>query len=128
MKNQLIIGLVTVAFVVLFTTSCYYDEVLPVTIEVTEDVSFSADIIPVFDANCSISGCHSTGGEEPDLTATNAFSQLNEHNLINTGNPEASELYQWMIGNEDLVMPPSGSNATNNALVLAWIKQGALDN
>lgn len=129
MKNGLLISVACSLYCALFLSSCYYDEVLPVTTKViTEDVSFSGDIIPIFNSSCNFVGCHNTGGEDPDLTAANAYNELAVKNLINKGNPEASELYQWMVGNRSLPMPISGSNPEYNALVLAWIQQGALDN
>lgn len=129
MKNRLLIGLAGALYLTICFSSCYYDEVLPVKTEViTEDVSFSGDLIPIFNASCNAVGCHNTGGESPDLTAANAYNQLNGQDLINRNNPSASGLYRWMTGAEGLPMPVSGSNPEYNALVLAWIQQGALDN
>lgn len=128
MKSRLLIGLATSLCFTIFLSSCYYDEVLPVNGEIPDNVSFSGDIIPIFDASCNAVGCHSTDGVSPDLTAENAYSDLFNENLITTSNPEGSELYQWMVGNRALSMPVSGSNPRYNTLVLAWIQQGALDN
>lgn len=104
---------------------CYNDAVLPEGPgEIPLDVSFSQDIIPIFNASCNVAGCHNAGGIPPDLTAANAFSSLNNGGYINTSDPANSKLYQRMASD----MPPSGINAGDNALVLAWIEQGALDN
>jgi hypothetical protein len=109
-------------------SSCYYDKVVPVeeTVDVG-DVSFLVDIVPIFNQSCNVSGCHN-GSVAPDLRETNAYGALMNNDYINTGNPESSELYQWMKGNKSLPMPLIGSNATYNAKILAWIKQGALNN
>ena len=96
--------------------------------EITRPVSFATDIIPIFNASCNNSGCHSRGGKAPDLSASNAFNSLTVGNYVNTNVPEISELYLWMIGQRSTPMPPNGINKDNNALVLAWIKQGALNN
>jgi hypothetical protein len=108
--------------------SCYYDKILPVTTDITGDVSFADDIIPIFNAACNTSGCHNAGGFSPDLSPANAYADLFSEGLINKADPEASELYQWMAGMKSIPMPVSGVNPEYNALVLAWIEQGALDN
>jgi hypothetical protein len=108
---------------------CYYDEVLPNDLKIIDDVvgdvSFSADIIPIFNQSCNISGCHNSGGQQPDLSPANAYNSLINGQYVNTADPEQSEIYQWMRGNRSLPMPLSGSNPTYNANVLAWIRQGA---
>lgn len=116
-------------FVLFVGGGCYYDNVIfPDGGEVTGDVSFSSDILPIFENDCATSGCHSTGGQKPDLTPANAYTSLINGNYINTSSPEDSELYLWMKGLKGLPMPPSGTDATNTAKVLAWIKQSAQNN
>lgn len=108
---------------------CYYDNVIfPDGGDIQGDVTFTTDIIPVFEKDCSTSGCHSPGGQKPDLSSANAFTSLSSGNYINTTSAEDSEIYLWMKGLKALPMPPSGSNAANTAKVLAWIKQGAQNN
>lgn len=110
--------------------ACYYDEVLPVekTVGDVGTVLFVSDLIPIFNLNCNISGCHSAGGQRPNLTASNAYASLSTGGYINNEVPEKSEIYLWMKGVKGTPMPVSGSNATFNAKVLAWIKQGAQNN
>jgi len=123
--NQILFPLV----IMLFFAGCYYDSyIMPETPEITRDVSFSRDIIPIFNQSCNTAGCHSLGGTAPDLTPTNAFNALRSGDYINTTTPESSELYKWMIGERAVPMPLSGPNQNYNAYVLAWIKQGALNN
>lgn len=57
-----------------------------------------------------------------------AYESLWSGNYIDTLVPDQSELYQWMSGLKGLPMPVEGANATNNAVVLQWIEQGALNN
>jgi hypothetical protein len=121
--------LVSIAVLVLALGGCYYDEVIfPAAGEVLGDVSFSADIIPIFSKDCSISGCHATGGQKPDLSSANAYNSLSNGGYINISFPEESEVYLWMKGLKTVPMPLSGSNASYTANVLAWIKQGAQNN
>ncbi len=96
--------------------------------EVTRTVSFTQDLVPIFNASCNSSGCHNAGGKAPDLSPVNAYSSLTNGGYVNTGDPEGSELYLWMTGKRGTPMPTSGINPDYNSLVLAWIKQGALNN
>ncbi len=109
-------------------SSCYYDEVIKVeeNIEVGE-VTFSVDIIPIFTESCAVSGCHN-GNVSPNLLPANAYNTLINGNYVNVNDPKNSELYLWVSGKKTLPMPPTGSDATINANVLAWIEQGALNN
>ena len=112
-----------------FVTGCYYDTtVIPDAPEITGEVTFSKDIIPIFNSSCNVSGCHSPGGKSPDLSSISAYNSLINGNYINTGVPAESELYLWMAGKKSTPMPVSGINASYNATILAWIKQGALNN
>ncbi len=108
---------------------CYYDNVIVNDVEdFSGDISFNNDIIAIFNKDCNTSGCHNSGGTKPDLSPAEAYNSLTNGNYINTEVPEQSELYQWMKGNKATPMPVSGSNAQYNAKVLAWIKQGSLNN
>lgn len=117
---KLLIGLL---FVSAIFYACTYDQVLPKEIEVG-NVSFSGDIMPIFNASCNITTCHN-GTVAPDLRPANAFNQLSNGGYINLSNPENSELYLWMRGERRLDMPLTGPNPTYNAKILAWIQQGA---
>ncbi|MDX1407344.1 MAG: hypothetical protein R3330_04405 [Saprospiraceae bacterium] len=108
---------------------CYYDQVLPEPDpEPIDTVSFSMDVIPIFNMSCNTSSCHGAGAVAPDLSPANAYQALSTGGYINVTEPELSELYQWMRGNRDIPMPITGPNSEYNGIVLAWIKQGALDN
>ena len=115
-------------FTMLLFISCYKDKtvIFDTGEEITRPVSFTADIIPIFNSSCNLSGCHSPGGKSPDLTITNAYNSLTGY--INTADPQSSELYLWMTGKKGTPMPVGGVNKDFNALILAWIKQGAKNN
>jgi hypothetical protein len=109
---------------------CYKDKtvLLDTGNEITRTVSFATDITPILNSSCNVSGCHTTGGKAPDLSATNAYTSLTVGNYINTDSPPSSVLYLWMTGKKGTPMPVGGINKDYNALVLAWIKQGATNN
>ena len=109
---------------------CYKDKtvIFDTGTEITRTVSYASDIIPIFNNSCNTSGCHSSGGKSPDLSAPNAFISLTNGGYMNTTDAESSGLYLWMTGKKGTPMPVSGVNKDYNALVLAWIKQGAKNN
>jgi hypothetical protein len=109
-------------------TGCYKNTVVVKDggAEITRQVSFAGDIIPIFNKDCNTSGCHSAGGIKPDLSAAAAYNSLS--NYVNTTDPKNSELYLWVTGKKGTPMPLSGPNKEYNALILAWITQGAVNN
>jgi hypothetical protein len=115
---------------VLMLTGCYKNSTVysDTGTEITRTVSFSNDILPFLDNSCNISGCHNSGGRAPELSTANAYTSLTNGGYINVEDPSASLLYLWMTGKKGTPMPVSGINKEYNALVLAWIKQGAINN
>ena len=97
---------------------------------VTKTVSFANDLVPIFNKSCALAGCHNAGGKQPELTADKAYSALTIGNYLNVGSPKESSVYQYLTGKKTPQMPmgstPNPSNL--NALVLAWVTQGAKNN
>ena len=135
MKQQLVLSALATAlllFSMLAPTGCSYDSgiltIEPPVIDTTVQVSFSMEIVPVFEQKCNFSGCHNTGGTPPDLTPANAYDDLIQGGYIDTDVPADSELMQWLLGNRSRPMPVSGPDNDLNTKVLTWITQGAKDN
>lgn len=130
-RNKKVMGVMLAGSLVLFfLQGCYKDKtvVSETGAVITRTVTFSGDIIPIFNKSCSLSGCHTGGGKPPDLGAANAYNSLKVGNYFNTNNPESSVIYLWLTGKKTTQMPVGGMNKEYNALVLAWIKQGAQNN
>lgn len=129
--NKTKMGFMLAGCAVLFLIAgCYKDKTVisDTGPEITRTVTFANDLIPIFTKSCSLSGCHVTGGKSPDLSAANAYNSLKVGNYFNTSNPTASVIYLWLTGKKTTQMPVGGMNRDYNALVLAWIKQGAKNN
>ena len=99
--------------------SCKYDYILPEVVAPVNDVKFSTQVAPIFAEKCI--SCHDD--QTPKLTADVAYSQL-VPNYVNTTNAEESKIY---------TVPTSGTHyakvsATQAALILQWIKEGAKNN
>ncbi|MCB0521333.1 MAG: hypothetical protein H6577_24255 [Lewinellaceae bacterium] len=116
------------ALLLTFQFGCKYDEILPPAPK--DDVTFSGDVIPVFNQSCNTAGCHGGGASDvaPDLSPANAYNALFTGGFIDTLQPDNSKLYRWMAGEEKVPMPPEGANSFYNATVLKWIELGAKEN
>jgi len=95
-------------------------------------ISFSNDIIPLLNTNCSISGCHSGGNPtgKLNLEAANAYTSLHKpgSGYLDTLNATNSIIYIQMTSSSQ-PMPPSGQlDICKKDLILKWIKQGAKNN
>src|SRR5438477_9313316 len=109
--------------------SCTSDkkEILkPCESSVPDVVSFKNDLIPLFHANCSLSGCHSGGSPQGHLNLEDsvAYSQLMKpgKGYINTATPNFSVLYSQMTS-ITTPMPPTGRlEECKVSLVLKWIQ------
>lgn len=111
-------------------TGCIYDWVVPEEvpdIPVGVEISFAEEILPIFTTGNNCSSCHRAGATPPDLTAANAYNQINTAKYINRTTPAESGIYK--------VPAPSSTShrhkiytAQQAALILAWIEQGAKNN
>jgi hypothetical protein len=111
-------GIIVTSIMLFFITSCEkYTIPKP---EVPEDISFSGDIIPIFENSCV--SCHS-GGIPPDLNPEVAYEELIDGGYVNTADPESSELYTKLLGSHS-----SRATEEEKLLILQWITEGALEN
>jgi len=120
--------LLSIVVIALFFVGCKYDFIVPEQIPAPnpdQPVSFATQIVPIFTTDNCIS-CHKTGGQSPDLTSSNVYSEIVPA-LVNTSSPESSLIYDF----------PSPSTSKHNwkkysaaqaAYVLTWIKEGAQNN
>ena len=107
-------------------TSCTWEEIKPKKVVggVPDSVKFSANILPIFTANCAKSGCHVKGVQAPDLSAPNAYNSLIFYGYVDTDFPAQSSLYLKITSGS---MKDKATDV-DRALILKWIQQGALDN
>lgn len=117
------ISLLLTAFVLLFT-GCEYEYVEPDNVPILTNVSFSGDVVPIFNSSCSFSGCHSVGAVLPDLTPDNAYESLFTNNMVDAEDPAGSILYTTM--NNGSMKKYASTEKTK--IILAWIEQGGLNN
>jgi hypothetical protein len=121
-KHSLFLILIVFA---LFIGGCKYDFILPDYVPPVESgVSFATQVAPIFSTGEKCTSCHKSGETAPDLTSENAYNQIVPQ-YINTSAPESSEI---------LTVPGSSAHswvdytATERAIILTWITEGANNN
>ena len=96
-------------------------EVTDTPVQVQEEVSFSQDILPIFQEVAA--SCHGTSGGLSLETYEGVM------NVVVAGNPEESLLWKRLNGQAGPIMPPSGKLSDDLLqLIYLWIQQGAKNN
>lgn len=127
MKSKLILSLAAGVLITLLS-GCYKDIISPGQDPngPPQQVSFSGDLVPIFTANCALSGCHDGTAHNPVLTAAGAYSGIVNGGYINTVVPANSILYGEVKSGS---MPPTGGlRASDIQKILDWIRNGAPNN
>lgn len=104
----------------LWISSCVHDLGLPTGVP---EICFDSDVLPIFQNNCAMSGCHDGNGESRwSLTSYDEIMRG-----ITPGSPDQSRFYQAMTGKKEGMMPPSQPlSLENRTIVRLWILQGAV--
>ena len=110
-------------FIMTFLTSCEKTYLVPEDHPVLDDVSYSTDMQPFFDAKCI--SCHNGGGIPLNLDASVSYDALISGNYIDNNNPADSKLYTKIIQGGSM---ESYATPSERALTLKWIEEGALNN
>lgn len=109
-----------VATVVLLAAAC--------TREYIEDVNgvcFEQDVLPIFQSNCTQSGCHNSNDHEEGLDYSN-YTGIMES--VEPGNYKGSEVYKYITKSGEEAMPPSPYDRLTDeqiTTIALWIEQGA---
>ncbi len=111
---------ICIMLLLLFTTGCYYDQVLPV--EPEGDIHYAQDMQPFFDAKCA--SCH-PDDSQPDLQVGTSYNSLISGNYINTSDPSSSKLYVKISAGGSM---EGFATDAERAITLKWIEQGAQNN
>jgi hypothetical protein len=124
------ISVLVFSLLALAAGSCTYDHAGDCSLP--DEVSFSRDIQPIFDAHCTTPDCHA--GAAPagnlNLEAAQAYAALSQpgKGYLDTLTPHFSLLYAQMISVSE-PMPPTGNlDDCTTGLVLRWIEQNAKNN
>jgi len=109
-----------IMLLLMFTTSCYYDQVYIAPPE--REISYSTDIQPFFDLKCA--SCH-PDDSQPDLQPGLSYNSLSSGDYINTSDPSSSKLYVKISAGGSM---ENFATDAERAITLKWIEQGANNN
>jgi hypothetical protein len=111
-----------------------------ISVSVTERISFSAQVQPIFTSSCVNAGCHPGGGAPFPLLAAVSYNNLVGINAtagpcaggkrVQPSNADASALTKRLDGTCGSQMPLGGNPlpSTQRQLIRDWINQGARNN
>jgi hypothetical protein len=128
--NKIFKILLLVVMAAFLATSCKYDWIIPEEVPVidpddpSQQISFSTQILPIFSGN-NCTSCHN-GSQIPDLRDDRAYAAINTTRYINKSEPQQSRIYT--VAHPDLNNHYRKYTATQAAVILAWIQQGAKNN
>lgn len=89
-------------------------------------ICFEADVLPIFQSQCSKSGCHDAASRE-DGYQLDSYANIIRKGLV-AGNAAASKLYKVLVDNGSDRMPPPPNaplTSTQIATIAQWINEGA---
>ena len=115
-------------FALIAWAGCEKDYLSTQQVEITAQVSFSKDVVPILTQDCATPNCHVAGGTSPNLSADQAYDELNGLGYVDTTNAEESILYKRITATTDPMPPSEKLTPEEIGYILAWIKQGALNN
>lgn len=95
-------------------------------------ICFRRDILPIFNSNCAVSGCHNKGTAKEGYILDSY--QTITRKGIRPGNPNGSKIYNMISrtggGEEDDIMPPPPRKRLTSqqiSMIARWIAEGAID-
>ena len=129
MKSRVQLVTMLMIFLALLTAGCYKDVISPGTDPNGPPafVSFSGDLIPLFNSHCNGTGCHdAVPAHAPSLVPDKAYNALTTGGFVNTVAPDQSTIYVVVHTG---TMPPTGAlKASDAQMILDWIRNGAPNN
>ena len=128
--KKILLQTLAVFTVILIVSSCQYKFIVEPEVPPPapgDTVSFSLDVLPIFNDNNNCTGCHNTGGTPPDLTPDNAYDQIISMGLVELATPPESKIYKVPHPDDPGHAWKKYSNS-QAATVLLWIEEGAKNN
>ena len=125
-RSSIYIGLFAV--IVTALTSCYKDVIFPDAVVDPDGppqaVSFNAELKPLFNSSCALTGCHVSGAHHPYMSSDVSYLQIVNGGYVNTVIPKQSIIYDKINGEMKEYIP----SAVNRQKVYDWIRNGAPNN
>jgi hypothetical protein len=132
MRSTILVSLIIIVFI----AGCTRDKAIDSTCQgCAATVSFRSDIIPIFRANCALSGCHTgptaTAQGHVSLDSALAYTVVTEpgKGYVVASNPGYSILYSQLLVGSNNHMPLTGQlSDCDIQKIFCWIQQGAQNN
>jgi len=123
MKSKIffIVGIIYFFFVIVIS-SCSHESKIT---DNTPEISFSKEVLPIFQTGCAISGCHDEQTAKEDEIYTN---YQNISSSVEPGNPENSKVYKAITNYFETMPPEKPLSSEDRAKIRLWILQGAKNN
>jgi mono/diheme cytochrome c family protein len=93
--------------------------------EVFTDVCFESEILPIFQNNCAVSGCHNQETAKEDLVLDSYDNII--AGGITAGNAKKSLIYKAITRGVEIMPPGRKLSGQQIALIYSWIQGGALN-
>jgi mono/diheme cytochrome c family protein len=108
-------------------SGCTYEQITPTDTgePASSGICFETDILPIFQSNCTQSGCHNSKDRRDGYDLSNYNGIMKG---IVPGNYRKSEIYESLIETGDDRMPPFPYEPLRQAdisLIAQWIQEGA---
>jgi hypothetical protein len=119
-KVYFFLAAVSIVSTYFWVSSCQHDPNLSGNFP---EICFEKEVLPIFQNNCSMAGCHDGLGESG--SSYNNYIDIS-HGVV-AGNPRASRLYQAIIAKSGEGRMPPGNplSLQNRTIIRLWIEQGA---
>jgi mono/diheme cytochrome c family protein len=106
---------------------CTYEQIVPADSggQTAAGICFETDILPIFQTNCTQSGCHNSRDRRDGYDLSNYTGIMKG---IVPGNYRKSEIYESLVETGDDRMPPFPYDPLSQAnidLIAQWIQEGA---
>ena len=108
--------------ILMLISSCQHESV---PANQLEQISFSKQVLPVFQNSCGTSGCHDSKSAENGYVFTDYASIMKS---ITAGDASQSKAYQAMTSTFELMPPNNALPINKRTLIRLWIDQGAKQN
>lgn len=109
--------------IVFLFQACYFDVIINEEPNTSEAVSFSKDLVPVFQASCV--SCHDGQITQPDFSSSVLYTNLSTGNYLSVTDPENSTLITKIRSDH----PYAGAvTETEIQKLITWMKEGAANN
>ena len=120
-KNNILI-----VFLVIVAVSCKHE----IKNQTSPAISFSNDVQPIINSNCTMSGCHGSDNTSKFMLLT--YNDVIKHGEIKAKFPKRSNFYKKIsTTNQKDIMPPPPYQPLSQeqiAVIENWIKEGAKNN